>query len=120
MTTGTTSTFTQNKRIYYYSGSVLPLEWTNQHGCGGNSKISCELVIQYACEDTLDPRVDDFWPWVTNKAGNDSKYFGTQHFRSGTNIAAPRDGVPLDAEDAATDTINDDESDAIPSTLGTI
>lgn len=120
MTPGTTSTFTQNKRIYYYSGSVLPLEWTNQHGCGGNSKISCELVIQYACEDTLDPRVDDFWPWVTNKAGNDSEYFSTQHFRSGTNIAAPRDGVPLDAEDAATDTINDDESDAIPSTLGTI
>ena len=42
--------------MYYYEGSVLPIEWTNQHGCGGNSKVSCEIVLQYACEDTLDPR----------------------------------------------------------------
>mmetsp|Transcript_10059 Transcript_10059/g.10870 ORF Transcript_10059/g.10870 Transcript_10059/m.10870 type:complete len:992 (-) Transcript_10059:478-3453(-) len=119
VTTGTTNTFTQNKRMYYYSGSVLPIEWTNQHGCGGNSKISCEIVLQYACEDTLDPRVDNFWPWVTNKAGNTSTYYGTQHFRSGANIAAPRDGVPRDSNDAATDTINDDEASAIPSTTET-
>lgn len=49
-------TFYQSKRMYYYSGSILPIEWTNQHGCGGNSKASCEIVLQYACEDTLDPR----------------------------------------------------------------
>jgi hypothetical protein len=55
-TTGETKQFTQNKRMYYYSGSVLPIEWTNQHGCGGNSKVSCEIILQYACEDTLDPR----------------------------------------------------------------
>lgn len=54
--TGTTNTFTQNKRMYYYAGSILPIEWTNQHGCGGNSKVSCEIILQYACEDTLDPR----------------------------------------------------------------
>jgi hypothetical protein len=53
---GDTYSFSQNKRIYYYSGSVLPIEWTNQHGCGGNSKVSCEMILQYACEDTLDPR----------------------------------------------------------------
>lgn len=51
--------FTQNKRVYYYEGSILPIEWTNQHGCGSNSKTSCEIVLQYACEDTLDPQVDD-------------------------------------------------------------
>lgn len=50
--------YTQNKKIYYYSGSILPIEWTSQHGCGGNSEVSCELVLQYACEDTLDPRYD--------------------------------------------------------------
>jgi hypothetical protein len=50
------NTHYQNKRMYYYEGSVLPIEWTNQHGCGGNSKVSCEIVLQYACEDTLDPR----------------------------------------------------------------
>lgn len=113
---GDTTTFTQSKRLYYYSGSVLPIEWTNQHGCGGNSKVSCEIVLQYACEDTLDPMIDNFWPWVTNKAGPGSTYFGKQHFRSGTNIAAPRDGVPIDQNDAATDTINDDEQSAIPNT----
>lgn len=53
---GTTSTFYQSKRMYYYSGSVLPIEWTSQHGCGGNSKVNCEIVLQYACEDTLDPK----------------------------------------------------------------
>lgn len=102
--------------MYYYSGSILPIEWTNQHGCGGNSKASCEIVLQYACEDTLDPRVDNFWPWVTNKAGPNSKYYGTQHFRSGENIAAPRDGVPIDVNDAATDTIPVTEDAAIPDT----
>lgn len=63
-------------------------------------------------------RVDNFWPWVNNKAENTSLYYGTQHFRSGTNIAAPRDGVPSDTDDAATDTITDSEAAAIPDTVG--
>jgi len=117
--TATTTTFTQNKRVYYYSGSVLPIEWTNQHGCGGNSKVSCEIVLQYACEDTLDPKIDNFWPWVQNKAEPGTTYFGKQHFRSGTNIAAPRDGVPRDDQDAATDTIPDNEASAIPNSVAT-
>ncbi|CAM9102097.1 unnamed protein product, partial [Ectocarpus fasciculatus] len=86
-------------RMYYYSGSVLPIEWTNQHGCGYNSKVECEIVLQYACEDTLDPKVANFWPY---------------HFRSGSNIAAPRDGVPRDSNDAATDTIPDTAAAATP------
>ena len=35
--------------------SQVVVEWTNQHGCGANPKTSCEVVIQYACEDTMDP-----------------------------------------------------------------
>lgn len=120
---GGTQTFTQSKRMYYYEGSILPIEWTNQHGCGSNSKVNCEIVLQYACEDTLDPRVDNFWPWVKNKAGNTSTYYGKQHFRDVSttpgNIAAPRDGVPIDSNDAATDTINNDEASAIPNTAQT-
>lgn len=121
VTTGSTTTFTQQFKMYYYSGSVLPIEWTNQHGCGGNSKVSCEIVLQYACEDTLDPKVDNFWPWVKNKAENGTTYHGQQHFRDveGGNIAAPRDGVPTDTNDAATDTINNDEASAIPNTANT-
>jgi hypothetical protein len=108
-------------KMYYYSGSILPIEWTDQHGCGGNSKVSCEIVLQYACEDTLDPLIDNFWPWVTNKGDPTTTYYGKQHFRytdgaGVSHIGAPRDGVPTDANDAATDTIGDDEADAIPST----
>ena len=88
--TGTTTEFTQNKRVYYYAGSVLPIEWTNQHGCGDNSKVSCEIILQYGCEDTLDPRVDDFWPWAPNKGEEGTDHRGTQAFRSGDNTAAPR------------------------------
>jgi len=33
----------------YYSGSVLQVEWTNQHSCG-NDNNQCELVFQYMCE----------------------------------------------------------------------
>ncbi len=67
-------------------------------------------------------RVDDFWPWVTNKAEVGSLYRGEQHFRDTStalgNIAAPRDGIPRDSQDAATDTIPDDEASAIPNTVG--
>lgn len=36
--------------------SILRVEWTNQHGCGGNEdsnpqKQNCILVLQYACQD---------------------------------------------------------------------
>lgn len=33
----------------YYEGSLLQVEWTNQHGCGMNGKLVCNLVIQYMC-----------------------------------------------------------------------
>ena len=32
---------------YYYGGSIVPMQWTAQHGCGGNSNVNCEIVIQY-------------------------------------------------------------------------
>ena len=56
---------------------------------------------------------------MNNKAEPTTTFYGTQHFRSGTNIAAPRDGVPINSDDAATDTINDDEASATPNTDGT-
>ncbi|CAL1539912.1 unnamed protein product [Lymnaea stagnalis] len=36
--------------------SFLTIEWTNQHGCGGNEnsspqKQNCDLVLQYMCQD---------------------------------------------------------------------
>jgi hypothetical protein len=40
--------------LTYYEKSKLTLEWTNQHGCGGNEatdphKLNCNMVIQFAC-----------------------------------------------------------------------
>ena len=63
--------------------------------------------------------MDNFWPWVNNKAEASTTYYGKQHFRSEYDIAAPRDGVPIDSNDAATDTIPDNEANAIPDTAGT-
>lgn len=38
--------------LYYYTDSVLQIEWTNQHSCG-NPNNHCELVVQYMCGDLL-------------------------------------------------------------------
>jgi hypothetical protein len=42
--------------MYYYVGSQLMVEWTNQHGCGPDSKqrnVHCELILQYTCGDQV-------------------------------------------------------------------
>ena len=104
--------FTQNKKMYFYEGSVLPIEWTNQHGCGPNSKTNCEIILQYACEDALDPAVDGLWPKTSTK----NEATTGQAFRAGANAAAPRDGIPTDDNDAATDTIPDSVDAATPDT----
>ena len=38
--------------MYYYTGSILSIEWTNQHECGG-SQSNCDLILQYMCSDNL-------------------------------------------------------------------
>ncbi|XP_065192405.1 protein DD3-3-like [Sycon ciliatum] len=37
---------------YYYEGSDVHFEWTNQHSCG-NENNHCELIIQYHCDSTI-------------------------------------------------------------------
>ena len=33
--------------MYYYESSHLPIEWTQQHGCGkGNRNLNCEIILQ--------------------------------------------------------------------------
>merc|ERR1711991_649790 len=37
-------------KMYYYVGSLLPVEWTNQHECGvASDKVDCQIVLQYMC-----------------------------------------------------------------------
>ena len=42
---------------------MLQLEWTNQHGCGGNEendphKLNCNLVIQFMVQNFIDGEQD--------------------------------------------------------------
>jgi len=42
--------------MVYLENSELSMEWTNQHGCGGDDqsdphKTNCNIVIQYMCEN---------------------------------------------------------------------
>lgn len=39
-------------KMYFYEGSQLRVEWTNQHECGGLNN-DCNVVIQYMCEADL-------------------------------------------------------------------
>jgi len=39
----------------YFEGSVLTVEWTNQHACGGNDVddpqiLNCNMLLQYTCD----------------------------------------------------------------------
>ena len=39
--------------------SQLTIQWTNQHGCGGNEdtdpqKQNCNMVLQFMCEDAIE------------------------------------------------------------------
>jgi hypothetical protein len=38
----------------FYEGSQLTIEWTNQHGCGANPKLQCNIVLQYMCGTSND------------------------------------------------------------------
>ena len=57
--------------MYYYAGSQVALQWTNQHGCGANSNVHCEAVIQYMCE-TENEHLRDGTPKDVNDAATDT------------------------------------------------
>jgi hypothetical protein len=90
-------------KMYHYEGSKVVIEWTNQHGCGTNPMTGCEIVVQYACEDTLDPTQK-----FSHTSGRDGRFVG-----------APRDGTPQNANDAATDRIPENAASAKADTAAT-
>ena len=90
-----TETSETNQKMYYYVGEKLPIEWTNQHGAGDNKNLQSEIVLQYACSDTLDPEN------VFMAQPNDI-------------VGTPRDGIPRDGNDAATNTIPNNAADGVP------
>lgn len=38
--------------MFYYVGSTLSVEWTNQHSCSDPNN-NCDLILQYMCEDDV-------------------------------------------------------------------
>jgi len=61
--------------LTYYEGSQLVMEWTLQHACGASPSTHCDVVVQYACEDTL-PNLRDGYPSgaTVNADGNNGDY----------------------------------------------
>lgn len=87
-----------NAVIYYYEGEKVPITWTAQHGSGAGGNVDGQIVLQWGSEDTFDPN---------------------KQFRSGTTVGAPRDGIPTNGNDAATDRIPENAADAVPNTAAT-
>ena len=38
--------------MYYYVGSTLAIEWTNQHSCNDPNN-NCDIILQYMCSDDV-------------------------------------------------------------------
>jgi len=75
--------------LTFYGGSMLPIEWTNQHTCGHNTV--CNMVIQYMCDNTGQVRdgyttntiPDDPDNYQTLRKDTDSPYGGPGLYRYG-------------------------------------
>ncbi len=35
-------------QMYFYTGSLLSIEWTSQHACGQDNN-ECDVILQYMC-----------------------------------------------------------------------
>lgn len=46
--------FGYNQATYaFHTDSEINLRWTIQHGCGPDSNVNCEVILQYACGENL-------------------------------------------------------------------
>ena len=99
----------QTSKPYFYSGSKLPIEWTAQHGSGPYGTQKGNVVIQMACTETLDPA------GAYNGGARTATQFEERVDRQW--VGTPRDGFPRDSNDAATDTIPDNEAQAVANTV---
>jgi len=105
----------QHRARYYMSGnpnaaggagdSYMTIEWTNQHGCGGQDdtdphKMNCNMVIQYMCQDDNNNAAPDDSITIRNgqstntqaftASDNDNDSEGTVENRRNNNVRADR------------------------------
>lgn len=57
----------------YIVGSLLPIEWTAQHGCGSD-QVDCNIIMQYMCTDGSDPATTIRDGLTTNTITDDNNY----------------------------------------------
>lgn len=81
----------EERSVYYYEGEKVPITWTSQHGSGAGTSVDGQIIFQWASTDTLDP---------------------TEKFSAAGNVGTPRNGIPRDANDAATDRIPNNAASA--------
>lgn len=72
--------------MYFYSGSFMQVEWTQQHGCGvGHPNVDCNMVLQYMCNSTIrdgtevDPIPDDPDIAVRDEKNGNGEYIYAMH-----------------------------------------
>ncbi|EGC40159.1 hypothetical protein DICPUDRAFT_52193 [Dictyostelium purpureum] len=56
--------------LEWYEGSILPVQWTVQHGCGSD-ETECNIVIQYMCTDSATAA-----PWESIRDGTNTNTIG--------------------------------------------
>jgi hypothetical protein len=78
--------------MYYYTKSMLKIEWTHQHGCG--TYTSCQIVIQYMCSAYYEKDGEEF-----SMYDPDHPYFDLLAHEI-------RDGMPPTDDDPATERMN--------------
>eukprot|EP00300_Choanocystis_sp_HF-7_P036492 c52346_g1_i1.p1 GENE.c52346_g1_i1~~c52346_g1_i1.p1 ORF type:complete len:750 (+),score=176.32 c52346_g1_i1:179-2251(+) len=72
----TTGDHIDTPTFFYYAGSELDMEWTNQHGCGDNENLDCRIILQYSCDSPLPASVQAN-PFLTSVLFNEFMRDGT-------------------------------------------
>eukprot|EP00511_Aplanochytrium_stocchinoi_P010951 CAMPEP_0204872480 /NCGR_PEP_ID=MMETSP1348-20121228/38341_1 /ASSEMBLY_ACC=CAM_ASM_000700 /TAXON_ID=215587 /ORGANISM="Aplanochytrium stocchinoi, Strain GSBS06" /LENGTH=824 /DNA_ID=CAMNT_0052027371 /DNA_START=76 /DNA_END=2550 /DNA_ORIENTATION=- len=97
---------TKQDTMYYYEGSVLRIQWTNQHGFGQNTDLHSNVLIQYACDDTLTDSCGEI------PAGQEN-YFPFGEIPGAAKSCYLRDGYPVNNNNA-NDNLNGRATRTIP------
>ena len=85
-------------KMFYYSGSEIPIEWTNQHGGGSNQNVYSDIILQVSCEETE--------VGLENGAFSFTDDCGTPGL-----LCQPRDGTPIHNQDQENHATIDDNVD---------
>lgn len=86
--------------LVFYEGSMLRVEWTNQHACGDDPTTFCTMTLQYACDDTM-PNLRDGYP-SGPLAASDSTY--PDLYKQATFVRNSKDGTTTITQPTQNDT----------------